>query len=809
MKPCGLTPNCGRVVNQNYMNQQMLMLGNNGLVLSGSSASLPGLQPAMQPVIPTPILTPNPAKRTIETLPGQQKQQTPPLNQLPSPKTPALAGPNGLLISMGIVPGVSTITTGGVVAAAGVVTPAGMMTPVGVRLPNGVINNNAVIKACGMYPGCTAAHPCGLVAGCGMIIPVNMVSNNAVMLASALQAPGVAGGVLQTGGMIPATGMGNGLSQTGYPADPRYAAANGMSNGTNEENIEDDEQPPAEPVEMEMKAKMPLPRFHPVPTKPVFQRSEGLPVLPKTNTKKPDAAVNSKRIFSEESLNEAMEQAYFEGMSAAMEQIEEELDTKSENLTILSEEQNKAEMQEKILEQAQKLQIKIEKQKELEQQLYQESLREKPQVQKRLIAEQKIKERQTGEPQIKEQQLAEEKEEEIARQYAVREMAIRDEAARQLAAQEQAIRKEAAEEAAVREQELQAQWERQTQLMEAARIRQVRMTQSQINSGVSFANRPVQPFQSDQPAQSVPVNMNRTNSNWEMNRRMNLGMAQGMTATQGVIQGMPMETTLMGTSTEMKSNLTPGRKGMFTSAFEFLRGGRQSTPPPFQQNVFMPSQPTSQPMPPYSQQYSQQYPQQYSQQYPPPYPTPRQTATQTADTHGNGIRRDNVQDNGLGLYQSAKSVGNWFSMLGGAATTPFSDLLGSNMPPSVRRQQQVEPVNRSMPVSVRPVRQMPGLSPNLSGSPSNHLSPQNFSPTQTPVPQLHANHSQLVDTKLQTPAKKQGMFPAVETAEANVSAIPVPAAPRRPPTMTKNKKATVISEDEEEPMIRQAKFEER
>ncbi|MDR2116650.1 MAG: trichohyalin-plectin-homology domain domain-containing protein [Planctomycetaceae bacterium] len=482
MKPCGLTPNCGRVVNPNYMNQQMLMLGNNGMVLSGATTA-PSTMLPNNPAIPhTPTIpTPVPPKKTIETPPIQPT----------TPKTPVLAGPNGLLISMGIVPGVSTITTGGVVAAAGVATPVGIMTPSGVQLPNGVVNHNAVIKACAMHPGCTAARPCGMTPGCGMMVPVAMVSNNAVQLASALQIPGVAGGIVQAGGMPvgiannyannyfaypmlnqPVNGLTmSGFAQTGYPPigyapngysrHNRLAAETGLINA--KENDDEEEEEQSEENETEIKSPMPLPRFHPLPTKPVFQRSEGLPVLPRnsnnngnnksltvpkktstrTNTRTSmnttigesasDKSIvsNSTRIFSEEALNEAMEQAYLEGMSAAMEEVGEELDMRSDKLIaqpiIRQEDSEKANMQEKILEQAQKLQMKIEKQKEFELQSYQNELRKEA----RRIAAQT-----TEEQAIREQAIREE----AAREMAIRERVIREEAAREIAAQEQAMK---------------------------------------------------------------------------------------------------------------------------------------------------------------------------------------------------------------------------------------------------------------------------------------------------------------------------------------------------------------------------------
>ena len=400
MKPCCLTPNCGRVTNQAMMNQQMLMLGN-----MGGGMAMPN-PPMTTPVIPTPV--------TPKSSPEMEKK-----------KTPTVAGPTGLLISRGIVPGVSTITTGGVVAAAGVATPVGVMTPSGVQMPNGMVNSNFVLRACAM-PGCSAARPCGMTAGCGSIVPITVVSNNAMMLASALRTPGMAGNVMQAGtvpgyanggvmtahgiavnrtgnGMLvnPVTGQPvSGLTMSGYPQSgypPIGYTESGYSPGypryaghipTAEPEEEEESEPEA--VEEDTKSQMPPPRFHPIPSKPTFQRSEGLPT-PSRKTTDGKRAENSRRIFSDEALDSAIEQAYLEGMSHAMDEVEQELKAQSQELA-------KAQLQEKILNQAKKLQTQIESQKELEIQVLemekrQELAQRKTQAQARMLAEQMAQEK--------------------------------------------------------------------------------------------------------------------------------------------------------------------------------------------------------------------------------------------------------------------------------------------------------------------------------------------------------------------------------------------------------------------------------
>ncbi|MDR0336659.1 MAG: hypothetical protein LBI18_06170 [Planctomycetaceae bacterium] len=832
MKPCGLTPNCGRAnpnyMNQQIMNQQMLMLGNNGMVLPNTT-TMPSAIVPNSPTVPTPI----PPKKTIETPPMQ------PTN----PKTPVLAGPNGLLISMGVVPGVSTITTGGVVAAAGVTTPVGIMTPAGVRLPNGMVNSNAVIKACAMHSGCTAARPCGLTPGCGMMVPVAMVSNNAVQLASALQSPGVAGGIMQAGGM--AIGMANnrfaypnpmpnqpihgmtmsGFAQTGYPAigyaPTGYSRPNRIAAEANlfeTENNPEEEEPPLEETEAEIKSPMPVPRFHPVPTKPVFQRSEGLPVSPRTGNNKATKTTtsaktiskttidqsrtdpdHSKRFFSVEALNEAMEQAYLEGMSAAMEEVEEELDMRSDELTTQSEELDKREMQEKILEQAQKLQKKIEKQKELELQVHQEALRKEA----RRIAAQTAAEEQ----EIREQEIREE----AAREMAIRERVIREEAAREIAAQEQA---------------LQVQLEQQNQLLESAGIQQALLSQSQtIPIPQTYSARPT-------PQTVQPVNYN-------MNTNMNATMSTNINSP---VRG----------------------KDIMASAVDFLRGkGQRMNPQPLENRMRQPTinqpmffdQPiiTSNAVTPQNTGYALQP---TRQRLPQPVAfnnRPIGMANNVPNGMTNNVP-DMVPMSGLGLLQSAKSTGtNLLSTVTGVLS-PFSGLLGSETP-NIRQQGQnvprpmavarsAVPVGQQVSVvSPLPVRQPVPRSgaaaqqsvPNIgqmgmslrNGATIPTASPT--SPPKIPIPQLSGNSSsRSCPDCLETLPEHNYSIPHTTASITMNKRIPasvaskiseeesdmfIPELPQKPPTksktVTKPRKSIEVDDDEETSMIRQANFVDR
>ena len=298
------------------------------------------------------------------------------------------------LVSRGIVPGASAITSGGMVAAIGVATPTGTMTPAGVRFPNGNVNNAIVLRACMITQNCSAARPCGLTPNCGGAVAVNMVANNATVLASALQAQGVAGGVMHAGGTgvlvnpitnqpVPGLTMG-GYPQAGYPpigyapsgyapGYPRFAA--GMVDTG--EAVEEEQQHDKEVVPpYETRSNMPVPRFHPIPIQPTFQRSEGMPPTPRTAPKTTPTAMTSRQELSERELEAALDQAYLEGVSAAMDEVERKLEVKRQAVV-------KAKLEEKILLQAEYVQQQLDAQNEMrmlaiqrERQLQQQALRQ-------------------------------------------------------------------------------------------------------------------------------------------------------------------------------------------------------------------------------------------------------------------------------------------------------------------------------------------------------------------------------------------------------------------------------------------------
>jgi len=209
-----------------------------------------------------------------------------------------------------------------------------------------------------------------------------MVANNATVLASALQAQGVASGVMQAGGM----GMGGmgmlvnpvthqpvhgltmsgspqmGWAPTGYspghsPVFPRFAAGMEETGETAAAHHQKETAPLPE-----TRSTMPVPRFHPVPTQPAFQRSEGMAPTQRTITQTSAATTGqrgiSERALSERELEAALDQAYLEGVAAAMDEVERKLEEKRQAVA-------RARLEERILQQSENLQQQLDAQEEL------------------------------------------------------------------------------------------------------------------------------------------------------------------------------------------------------------------------------------------------------------------------------------------------------------------------------------------------------------------------------------------------------------------------------------------------------------
>ena len=203
---------------------------------------------------------------------------------------------------------------------------------------------------------------------------MNLVANNAIALASALQAQGIASGVMQAGGMgmlvNPMTNQPiNGLTMSGYPQAgyppigyaptgyapgyPRYAA--GMTDTGEPDAEEEMYVEMEEAAQPQTRSQMPVPRFHPIPSKPAFQRGEGMPSTP---SQQRTTTMSEQQSFSEAELEMALDQAYLEGVSAAMDDVERKLEAKRRAAA-------QVKLQEKILQQEAFLQQQLDEQEEL------------------------------------------------------------------------------------------------------------------------------------------------------------------------------------------------------------------------------------------------------------------------------------------------------------------------------------------------------------------------------------------------------------------------------------------------------------
>ncbi|MDR0521564.1 MAG: hypothetical protein LBH00_06895 [Planctomycetaceae bacterium] len=369
-KPCGLTPHCGKPVSVNVHPQTLLLNGQTGGAANGQPGG--GYTVSGVPGATLNGLTgrtfaagnPPPSAGFAGVVRGMSPGGAGYIESPPGSGGMPMPVP---LVSRGIVPGASLITNnGGVVAAIGVATPAGTMTASGLRMGNGIVNPNVVLRACAMTPNCTAARPCGLTPGCGGAVALNSVANNAVGLASALQAQGIASGVMQASG-----GMGtlvnpmtnqpvSGVTMSGYPQQgyppigyaptgyapgyPRYAG--GAVQGEEPEETETAE---TEEIVPEARSKMPVSRFQPIPSKPVFQRSEGMKPTPKPQRAvKPETAAAGTAAYTaahEADIEEQLDRAYLEGVAAAMDEVERKIEARQQAAA-------KAELQAKILRQS-------------------------------------------------------------------------------------------------------------------------------------------------------------------------------------------------------------------------------------------------------------------------------------------------------------------------------------------------------------------------------------------------------------------------------------------------------------------------
>ena len=455
-KPCGLLPQCGKPAEGSVQQNNAANTGGAQAVappstaLSGlaappslattlgatvgmpTSAGMmsPAMNPAMSPAMNPVGIASGLVAGTVQAGPmqaGSIQAGTVPIagNAGVGQAGPRMSGSRipGTLVSRGIVPGASALSSGGTVAAIGVTTPAGTMTPVGVRLPNGQVNNTLVLQSCMVSPQCSPARPCCSTPHCGGVVSVNFVTGNAVALASALQTQGGVH-VMPGGATHPAMGLANqtlgqrpiGQMHPGqiHPGQMHSGQRSPMAMGQsqmhplqmgqrqmgqgqmgqgqmslaqmNPEQIEElaillgiaveDEDIVIEEEQVrrpDTRSNMTIPRFHPIPHKPVFQRSEGMPSQrAEMPSGQRSVAVNERSGLSEHDFEATLDRVYLEGVSAAMQEVERKLEAQRQAAET-------AMLQEKIIQQSENVrqqleertdrQVLAEQQREREQQL--------------------------------------------------------------------------------------------------------------------------------------------------------------------------------------------------------------------------------------------------------------------------------------------------------------------------------------------------------------------------------------------------------------------------------------------------------
>jgi hypothetical protein len=220
-----------------------------------------------------------------------------------------------------------------------------------------------------------------LTQNCGGAVAVNLVANNATALASTLHAQGVANGVMQAGGMglmvNPMTNQPiNGITMSGYtqagyppigyapygyaPGYPRYAP--GMIDAGQEDML-DEEEEKAFMQQQETRSTLNAPpKFHPVPYEPTMQRREGMPSTPqnqRATATAPKVAMMEQPERTEKELEAALDRAYLEGVSAAMNEVERKMEEKRQAAAT-------AKLQERIMRQSEYVQQQLDEQERMQ-----------------------------------------------------------------------------------------------------------------------------------------------------------------------------------------------------------------------------------------------------------------------------------------------------------------------------------------------------------------------------------------------------------------------------------------------------------
>jgi hypothetical protein len=193
------------------------------------------------------------------------------------------------------------------------------------------------------------------------------------MQAAGMPVSGMQMGGMPTGGMqmqmggVPMAGMQMGgmptgsIQMVGHPGHPGHPGHQvgmvGGAAGATEIDDMHERHEREEAVRPETRSQMPVPRFHPIPTQPVFQRSEGMTTTLQSQTLPPQqpVAATERRAMSEAELAAALDRAYLEGVSAAMDEIERKME--EQRLAVAT-----ARLQERILQQAESVQRQLDEQ---------------------------------------------------------------------------------------------------------------------------------------------------------------------------------------------------------------------------------------------------------------------------------------------------------------------------------------------------------------------------------------------------------------------------------------------------------------
>lgn len=342
--PCRLSPLCGSFFDMNKPNPVILTMMRNGqlpipmevpglmelVVGGGTNGSTGGAgsggNGGGNGAGGLAFFQPTPAFPSASSVFGQPQFAQNPLAQLPTSAQLATAAQQ-ILVTPGVV-----LPPGGSLPAGGMVVAGG-----------------AVLRPCGMLPQCTASTPCRSHPQCGVMVPAMVAQQNAAFLASAHATSLGSGNGLGTGlypSFIAGTGItGTGITGTGmagigtmgqqgsqgmvvaggpamtssyatsYTAAPNEGPIGYPMMRPQDEVIDAVAQKSDAAGDNPERVPMPSPRFHSVPTRPTFQRSQGM-----ANRDIASREADTTTSTANPAANAALQRAYIRGMYAAMQQ---------------------------------------------------------------------------------------------------------------------------------------------------------------------------------------------------------------------------------------------------------------------------------------------------------------------------------------------------------------------------------------------------------------------------------------------------------------------------------------------------------